>query len=553
MYITPHTDVQLMSDCPVDPNYINTLYFSNKLDQTAYFTGKIRKNLHNYSYQRYAKNIIRVQVLADELYNIDYMRFRNSSYGDKWFYAFVDKVEYVNDVTTEIYYHIDDIQTWMFDWVLKDCFIERTHTLRDRVGDSITPEPVEVGEYVYNEDYRMIEHFKFSPANTAVVLAITDIDMPTATSEGRIYDGIYGACKLYAYTATEDHLSDINNWITIYKQMPDSIVSIYMCPADCIPSAYLNTGQSIGNAATGRTEDYTIGDCGTKVDGHIVRNKKLLTYPYNFANVNNSDGANLALRYEFFDNNEAKVILYSTLTQPVQVNCVPYKYKRTVPSGQSLASVDMDERLTLTNYPMCSWNLDAWKVWIAQNSIPIIVNAGAAAASLALSAYTPASTATSSIVGASGQPMTTETPASFNFGTNASIYGLHQISNILTNMYKASIAADITKGNISSGTASQAHGVYGFWAGRMSVTRQQAEVIDSFFDRYGYAVNKIDTPRLHNRKEWTYIKTIDFAIGGDIPAESKRNIENIFNSGITFWANPEHVGDYGYPNEPFLQ
>ena len=153
MYITPQTDIRLLSGIPIDPNYNDTLYFSSPSAQTSYFMSKTKKNLNNYSYQRYAKNVLRVQMLADDIFDVNYMMFRNSAYGNKWFYAFVDRVEYVNDVTTEIYYHLDDIQTWYDSWVLNQCFIERTHTIRDRVGDSITPEPVEVGEYVYNEDY----------------------------------------------------------------------------------------------------------------------------------------------------------------------------------------------------------------------------------------------------------------------------------------------------------------------------------------------------------------------------------------------------------------
>ena len=559
MYITPRTDIRLLKDCPCDPNYLDTLYFQNETAQTAYFMGLTKINLKGYSYQRYAKNVMRVNILADNLYDIDYMMFRNSSYGDKWFYAFVDKVEYINDTTTEIHYHIDDVQTWCTKWVLKQCFIERTHTQRDRVGDNIIPEPLETGEYIYNGDQKMISDFRIGAGHGIIVIAVADneismIDPQTMYEGGQICDGIFNGCKLYAYSMTENHWKNINFIINsaVLEGHPDSIISIYMLPSDAVPNEDINSGLPIGHGTKGQTMPKDLGTCGTTIDGHIVRNKKLLTYPYNFVNVNNSDGANMALRYEFFRNGEAKLQIMSTITQPVQVTCVPLNYKKNN-NDASIDAIDVDERLTLANYPVCSWSYDAWKAWVAQNAAPLMINAVGAATSLALAAYTPASAVGTGLIGAGGQEIMKQQNASMDFGTNASIYGIHQISNILTNVYKASIAADVCRGNISSGTAMQAHGAYGFWYGRMSVTGQQAEVIDSFFDRYGYAVNKVDTPRLYNRKEWTYIKTIDCSLGGDIPAESKRNIEKIFDNGIRFWVNPSHVGNYGYPNEPFLQ
>lgn len=558
MYITPNSNIRLLSNIPCDPNYEHTLYFDSPTSQKNYFISKTKRNLTNYSYQRYAKGIIRVEILADNLYDVNYMMFQNTAFGNKWFYAFVDKVEYINDVTSEIYYHIDEIQTWMDSWVLNQCFIERTHTQRDRVGDSITPEPVEVGEYVYNDDYKAISDFRIGDGRGVIVIAIADnelslVDPSSMYDGGQVYDGIFNGCKLYAYSVAEEHYTNINFIINsaVLEGHPDSIISIYMLPSDAIPDQYVNTGNQLPHNIKGQVKKRVLGTCGTKVGEHTVRNKKLLTYPYNFLNINNSDGANLALRYEFFKNGEAKVALMGTVTQPAQVVCVPEDYKHLNADVDNV--INVDERLTLSNYPICSWSYDAWRAWIAQNSGPLVISALSAGASLALSAYNPSATIGTGIIGAGGTELTKTTPASIDFNTNASIYGIHQVSNILTSMYKASIAADVCKGNISSGTAMQAHGAYGFFYGRMSVNKQQAEIIDSFFDKYGYAVNKIDYPRTHNRKEWTYIKTIGCAIGGSIPADSKRSIENIFDKGITFWANPDHVGNYGYLNEPFLQ
>lgn len=76
--------------------------------------------------------------------------FQNSAYGNKWFYAFITGVEYKNDKASEVTFEIDDMQTYLFDVDLKECFVEREHSSDDTISGSITGEPVELGEYMYS-------------------------------------------------------------------------------------------------------------------------------------------------------------------------------------------------------------------------------------------------------------------------------------------------------------------------------------------------------------------------------------------------------------------
>ena len=45
------------------------------------------------------------------------------------------------------------------------------------------------------------------------------------------------------------------------------------------------------------------------LDGYTPKNKKMYTYPYNFFNMDNGNGSNLQLRYEFFDNCDIKIFI----------------------------------------------------------------------------------------------------------------------------------------------------------------------------------------------------------------------------------------------------
>ena len=51
--------------------------------------------------------------------------YQNESYSDKWFYAFITKMEYVNNGMTRIEIITDVWQTWQFDIEFKESFIER--------------------------------------------------------------------------------------------------------------------------------------------------------------------------------------------------------------------------------------------------------------------------------------------------------------------------------------------------------------------------------------------------------------------------------------------
>ena len=112
MHIEPGTNIKILKDCPLDTTYDHTIYFADKASQTNYFVGLTKYTLTNYTYQRVKRGVARVGIKADNLYDCNYMMFQNTNYGNKWFYAFIKSVEYVNNETSEITFEIDVMQTW---------------------------------------------------------------------------------------------------------------------------------------------------------------------------------------------------------------------------------------------------------------------------------------------------------------------------------------------------------------------------------------------------------------------------------------------------------
>lgn len=517
MYINPQTNIRILRGVPLDTSYEHTIYFDSASAQYSYFADLQKYNLTNYTYQRVKKGVARIGIKADNLYDCNYMMFQNTAYGNKWFYAFITSVEFINNECSEITFELDVMQTWFFDCSPDYCFVEREHSLTDIIGDHIEPETVATGEYVMN-DYQPIT----SMIDMAVCVSIVDVE---GTTDGTLYDGVYGASQLWVYNSTD--VSGINSKVNEYKQKPDAIIGMYMFPKIFIG----------GNIPTNHRLTYGTGASKTNVtlagisdndtlDGYKPKNKKLYTYPYNFYHVDNASGGELSLRYEFFDNNTPIVEISGTITQPVVAIIRPCSYKG-VSSYSSVGGYTTlnTESLQLNNYPMCSWNFDAYQTWCAQNALPVALNSissmGQTGVASVLSAHPAASLATGAI---------------------------GQISSIMSQMYQASISADISKGTMNNGGGNVANHKQQFYGGRCSVNMQYARMIDDYFSMFGYAVRRLKRPNRNSRPHWNYVKTIGATITGSVPADDMRKICSIYDSGITFWKNGSEVGNYNLDN-----
>lgn len=511
MYIVPNTNVKILHNVPLDNTYDHTLYFANATAQYNYFAGQVKKNCVNYTYQRANKGVMRIEGKADNYYDCNYLMFQNTSFGTKWFYAFINNVEYVNNETTDVFYEIDVMQTWLFDAHVEECFIERQHSLSDAIGDNIIPEPLELGEYVMN-DYAPVVNM----VDMVVCLAIVDTD---GHSFGNLYDGIYGSAQLLVYDSTD--VTNIDAKIDEYAQKPDSIISMYMLPkaliGGTVPASHvLPYGQ-------GGITTHVVAPAVTKQDtlnGYLPKNGKMYTYPYNFYHVDNASGSDLSLRYEFFENLRPSLEIGGTVTQPVAVILRPSRYKGVV-SEQFENRTLNTESIQLNNYPMCSWNVDAFQAWIAQNSLPIV--------------YDVMRTAS---WGMMLHPSTT-------MGTEDNCT---RTGNLLMDIYRASIQADISKGNFNNGGVNTSLHTQQFYGGRCSVSYQFAKMIDDFFTMYGYAVKGIGRLNRSGRPHWNYVKTVGCVISGSVPAGDTRKIISIYDRGITFWRNANEVGNYELDN-----
>ena len=125
MAITPQTNIKILK-VPLELSNKNQLTFSDKEEQFEYFDSLEKIELDSCNYQR-KDNVIMFPAHIDSIIEYNYCMYQNSNYSNKWFYAFITKMEYENNGTTKIYITTDVWQTWQFDLDFKESFVEREH------------------------------------------------------------------------------------------------------------------------------------------------------------------------------------------------------------------------------------------------------------------------------------------------------------------------------------------------------------------------------------------------------------------------------------------
>jgi len=81
---------------------------------------------------------------------------------------------------------------------------------------------------------------------------------------------------------------------------------------------------------------------------------------------------------------------------------------------------------------------------------------------------------------------------------------------------------------------------------------EQQYRLDKYYKNYGYKINRYKKPQFNSKKYYNFIKTNNCNIDSSkIPLEHIRQLEQIFNSGLTFWhvQNGVEVGNYSVKND----
>lgn len=564
--IAPNTIVRFLTGVPLEITYENSVYWDkgtqNYLDQAtklAEYTKQPVTDPHTgnsysfyldkQSYQRYARNAIRVQIPADLLRDCNYMMFKNDRYGSRWFYAFVRGVEYVNEVTSTVSYEIDVLQTWYFDFELNSCFVERAHPGSDIIGTNLIEENLAYGEYMFKTPTTVsqlsdIAYYIVAPWKATVTVTEDDIiveleEVHGGKLMGGTYSGIY-ITKCETAGILYEVIRTANETLGDQSQ---AIVNIYAAPS--------NADLENESALTPATFTASKTNDVTTFNGFTPHNKKLYTWPYRGLRVFTGAGESNTYRYEFFAGaRNAKAglpawsCLFDVVCDPTPTGTcylVPRDYKTV--SGSASGRQNWYEAMSMGSYPQLAWTTDAYTSYLAQDGTVQALNTLTGKTNVyGNAALNP--TASSIMGNAAGSVLR----GSLSFGQGNFIGGITSavtgVTSSLVENLKAQNMPDSTGGAASGSQMKLKLDKQQFQFMPFSITREYAEILDGFFDYYGYAQKKVMRPPLHNRKHWTYVKTQDCSILGTIPAEDERKICEIFNSGVRWWVNVNEIGNF---------
>lgn len=537
-YIQPNSTVEFFTDIGISANYDDTIYFRSEAYKDSYFSGLSKiTTVSNISYIRENRGIIRVERPMSTMYNVGYMRYRNTNFENKWFYAFVKSVNYINNITTEVVFEMDVIMTWMGAFQLKQCFIERQHTPTDAIGANITPEDIALGDYVcegssmtaFFGEYKVGFYKIFNPDKDSVGIA--------GVSQGTCLPLLVDFYPLNSsgIQAIDERLNGTDGLVK--NNRIDELLGMKL-----VPEHWCDIQDS-----TPPIDTFSVTKPYTTIAGYTPKNKKLFTFPYKYLEVENCEGENVAYKYEYFNTLPASAssgeaffqIMGTSCTPEVNIMCTPKDY-----NGEQYA---WDDSISMKNFPNIAWVADLYKAYIAQRDSTIFGNtltksiSGMATGALtgaklggSIGALAGAATGTLGGAASALMPAITDT-------VNEMINRDYE----LPSRFPAGL-----KGNVDSNLMVQSVNK-NFYFRRMCITAPMAQIIDHYFDMFGYAIKQHGIPNMNARRFYTFVKTKGCVVHGNLPTDDARHIENIFDHGIRFW-NESHVniGNYNVNNAP---
>ena len=469
----------------------------------------------NYSYLREEENTIYLSATYSTCLQANYLAFQNPDYSNKWFFAFIDQAEYVNDSTTRIRYKLDVFTTWNDYFSYKSCFVVREHVTDDTLGAHTVPEGLETGDYIVNS------HLSDSYNNdTMIAMSVTELVDGTDTR-----CAVYNGLPSYACYLGFESLSSFESIVRGYTH-PEAILDVFVTPKWLIPdsSSHHYAGSPIQTSSTVATQELGITRISS-LDGYTPNNKKCLTYPYCYILGTNGAGSTAIYQQELWslnNSNEMVFRMYGTLCVGCSIKGVPINY-----NGDG---VGVDYGINLAKFPTLNKPGDTFTNWLTQNSVNQTATALTSVGSLGIGVAT-------------GNPV-------LMYGGAMGIVGQ------VTELYQRSKVPPQIDGNVNAGDVGYSSGFSRFNFYRMTVKQEYARIIDNYFKLRGYKVNTVKVPNTSHRQNFNYIQIAEddstaYANNHNniqVPPRDLDEINSLFRRGITIWNNHTNLGDMSVSN-----
>lgn len=578
-FIQPSGEVRILKGYTGDKGYNHTVRFDSRNDQYAYFSNLIgsngivdveKFNLTQQKYTNYTARSIRVPYHASTYFSCNYLMFRSTSADvyeqfDRWYYAFIDRVEYINNNLCEIFYTLDIIQSWYFDYKLTSCFVEREHSLTDNLFENLVEEDLEVGDYIvetrinfningthdFNNTtlsgfcYRVFLSQRLDPNHSG---DISEEDFKTTWS---VIDGVLVPYSVETFFSTNKLTEYLSKYISNSKT--DAIITV-LCT------------RNYGESPTEHSEEFYM-NIPTSFDGYTPKNKKMYNYPFIKIGVTNNTGSSNELKPELFiqatnvtiDNAKIRFMFIENANTTAASAIVPVGYRKVSIMGSGYDELDFSNAVIFDQYPSLPWSKDALSTWLISNQNQARQNIA------------------NSILSYLGGSMSKA--SNYNADTTAFQVGSQALTGAIDVTNKISmidakikdlkaIPPQASVNSLSSPLLlSDTINRFGFTIDICVPHAEYAEICDNYLSMFGYSVKRVKLPNLALTSEatlrprWNYLKTLGCHVISSsktygLPAEIASQINAIYDKGITFWNteyNGQSVSMYNYDADNYAQ
>lgn len=565
------TNLYLLKDIDFTKDYGNVVDFDNVEMQHSYF---LSKQLGGYSseanYIRGERESIKVaipQIVAQEY---SYMMFTNTtpSGEERTYYCFIDQVNYVQPDVSQVFFTVDVWQTYLFDFEIKEAFIDREH--QDRWTSDNKPifnlelEDIDLGSEMEVVDINVINN-----EENIVWYEIVTTDSLSTSTDGDFHSFVANVGQpFYTYfvavrktslfpvrikTGTKleeqelipilDYFLSSTEFGNILASNP-KIVSVRLKPyapfnytvKQYNGEDYVDTNQTIKEVKgsdtysgkvinyTGDVERTTIGTLSILYENNLdkgiprdIRNEtKLLTYPYTNILITNNQHEPLVIKPQYLkDEMKIKYVASIGFQSKSKIYVDNYLGDNGKMFGKTNSSIG---ELPLVN--------DQYLTYMANNKASSVSGLAVSGASVV--------GGTGTIVAGLGKVAGFGLGLSY-LGIGMAVSGAVNIINELSKRQDLKEMPNDIKEMGNNLIFDLIDDNLYYRVVKQELVRQIKQKVYDYFYRFGYKANKFGIPNLRSRYYFNFIKTIDISIAGNINNSVREELIGIFNRGTTIW------------------
>lgn len=479
-------------------------WFRNETERQNYLSPKLIGQWAQCSVVSPGRSI-KVSGKLNEILVGNYLSFVNNDMGvpERTFFAFVTSVNYVNVNTVEIVYEIDWIQSFLFDFIIESCLVEREHVNNDTIGANTVPENIDTGEYV-------IRRQDSSQAGPAVYVYLL-----TNTTECKNQGNVVTCCEGRGYLLNDSGIQALQEFLQYMNDTPERVALITMGVAEMIGSDGLLTSFS-DTKDFPRQSNFVFNG-----DSYTPQNNKLYCYPYNFLSVDNYNGQVEQFHWEDFE--DSSVATFRRSGGPVPKPCMefyPINYKNT---DSTSAKGAQNYSLQYENFPECPYPTDTFKAWISEFGTinratleaNVMVQGGSMIGNIMTGNFGGATANAANVVN--------------DFYSRTQEMISHKIHGLQMN------------GGIGVSSINYAMSRIGFRIIHNTIRPEFARRIDRFFSRYGYRVDQPKVPNFTGRQYVNFVQTRNAHVSGNISTDAKITLESAMDNGVSIW-HTDNIG-----------